>query len=106
MGAEERQIIVYLPRLSGRGGSGFLEVAHKEKPGECARVMFPGLCGESKEDEEDERANDAGPPGEGVPGHKEMVRPPHHCRNLSDTAEIVMSFLPADPGHDRGGGRV
>ena len=81
-------------------------MAYKEELGERAGVVFPSLCSEAKEDKEDERANDTGPPSEGVPGNKEVVGPPHDCRNLSDTAEIIMSVFPADPWHDRGGSGV
>ena len=47
------------------GGCGFPETAYKEELGEGARVVFPSLGTKSKEDEEDERANDTRPPGEG-----------------------------------------
>ena len=57
--AEERLVIVRLPRLFGEGGRGFLEAAYKEKLSECAGVVSPSLGSKSKEDEEDERANDS-----------------------------------------------
>ena len=64
---EEGQVTVHSPRLFGMGRCGFLETAYKEKLDERAGVMSPSLCCESKEDKEDECANDTGPPGESVP---------------------------------------
>jgi len=57
------------PRFFVDGGSVFLETAHKEKLGECSGVVFSSLGSKSKEDEEDEGANDARPPGKGVTGY-------------------------------------
>ena len=62
---KEEQAIVDLPRLFGKGRCGLLETAYKEKIGERAGVVFPSLCGKPEEDEEDKRANDARPLGEG-----------------------------------------
>ena len=101
-----RRPIVHSPSLFVMGVSEFLEAAYKEKLGEHAGVLFPGFCSESKEDEKDKCADDPRPPGEGVSGDEEVVCPPHDCRNLSDTAETIVSLFPADPWHDRGGGRV
>ena len=68
--------------------------------------MFPSLGSKSEEDKEDERANDARPLREGQTDHCDVVSSPKDGRDLPDTAEIVMSFFPTDPGRDRGGGRV
>ena len=86
------------------GGSGFPEVAYKEKLGERAGVVFSSFGGKSEEDEEDKCANDAGPLSQGVPGHYEVVASPEDCWNLSNTTEIIMSIFPADPRHDGSGG--
>jgi len=62
---KEEQLIVRSPGFFGKGGCGFPEMAYKEELGERAGVVFASLGTKSKEDEEDERANDTRPPGEG-----------------------------------------
>lgn len=68
--------------------------------------MFPSLGSKSEEDEENKRANHAGPLGQGVSSHKETAAPPEDCRDLSDATETIMGVFPTDPWHDRGSGRV
>ena len=68
--------------------------------------MLASLGRKSKEDEEDKRADDARPLGQGVRSRYAAVHSPDDCWNLSDTTEIIVSVFPADPRGDRGGGCV
>lgn len=68
--------------------------------------MSSSLRSKSKEDEEDERANDTGPLGQHVRNHYTGVASPEDCWNLPNTTEIIMSVFPANPRHDRDVGYV
>lgn len=68
--------------------------------------MLPSLGSKSEEDEENKRANDAGPLGEGYTDHYEVIASPDDCRNLPNTAKIIVGVFPTNPRRDRGCGGV
>lgn len=85
-------------------GSRVLEAARKENLGEHFGVVLSSLGGKSKEDKEDERANDARPLRQGIRDHYKVVAPPEDRRDLSNTAEMIMSIFPTDPWHNGSAG--